>query len=215
MFMQYLLYYVIFTVSIYLLLIFFNALHNKVEPDKDSKLFDEEIEILFVSFVPIINVFYLFAIIWLYISSYLERKFHPENTSFKILKEILCLYTDSSYAIEHFSKFIDKLKRNIEILETKLDVESYKNLLVQYDFTFARIISILKESSKLNENTQNKVLLTSKELIDGFLEESQQLLDKDNEMEFETQEVILNRFMKELEEEKIVQSRQMKYTKIS
>jgi hypothetical protein len=125
------------------------------------------------------------------------------------------LYTDSSYAIEHFSKFIDKLKRNIEILETKLDVESYKNLLVQYDFTFARIISILKESSKLNENTQNKVLLTSKELIDGFLEESQQLLDKDNEMEFETQEVILNRFMKELEEEKIVQSRQMKYTKIS
>jgi hypothetical protein len=207
--MEYLLYYVLFSTAIYSLLILFTIFYNKIEPEKNFKLSEELLSNFFISYVPVINAFYLFLLILVCLISFLDKKFNPENASFKLLDDILCLYIIDGYVNEHFSKFIDRLKENIEILGTKLDAEPYKILLKQYDFTFVRIKSIIEESSKLNENAQNKVLLTSKELIDGFLQEFQQLLDKDNEIESVTEEVILNRFIKELDEEKIIQYRRM------
>jgi hypothetical protein len=186
-----------------------------MEPDEKQKVSGDNLFGIgiIVSFIPIINILYfifLICLCFIYSKDYKqntkEQKLHPEKFSLKILKEIVCLY-NAGDSIVHYSEFIKTLEENINILETKCDTEVYKNLLLRYEFTFARIKSIIEESSNLKDIARNTVLTTSKELIDGFLKEFQQLLDKDNEIESETEKVILNRFMKELDEEKIIHSR--------
>jgi hypothetical protein len=143
-----------------------------------------------------------------------KMKLHPGERSLESLKEIYFHYRNWNKASE-YKVFIEKLDDIFNTLETKCTEPDYRDLLSRYEFTFARTNSIVEESSNFKESVRNKILNTSKELLEGFVEEFYVLLEKEKDMEDQTEEVISTRFLQELEEEKIIQSKQTKYTKIS
>jgi hypothetical protein len=161
-----------------------------------------------MSIFPILNI--VFVLISFYNIFYLikdkkqerkERKSHPEKVSFDILKEIYISYKDWDKDIR-FQNITEKLENNIAILETRYKEKGYKEVLLRYEFTFTRINSIIKESSVLNIDAYNQVLENSKELMEEFLKDCHLILINEEEINIKTEEVILSRILKEINEEK-------------
>jgi hypothetical protein len=208
-------YYIFFCIVIFALIyphISKEILSINCENTKVNKT-DQFFLCLMVSFFPLIN---LLALLVIYASLYekhrekkkilINNKLHPESTSFETLLKILNLYKNNNSVAEN-DIMINRLQKNIDLLRPKCNEVAYKNLLIQYEFTFARIETIINESSNLNDEAFNKVLCTSKELIDNFVDKCEGLFKKEKEIALETEETILNRLLSELNEEKTVQNR--------
>jgi hypothetical protein len=130
----------------------------------------------------------------------------PETISFETLLRILHSYRSSNKNKE-FKTFIDKTQHNIDVIKQNLNEIDYNELLMNYEFTFARIESIIEESNNLNNDAYNKVLISSIEVIDSFLEKCQLLTEKKIKIEQETEKAILNRLLSEINEEKVLLNR--------
>ena len=84
---------------------------------------------------------------------------------------------------------------------------AYKNLLIRYETSFARIISILTESGNVNSEMTKDLLLASKGNLDDFFEEIKTIKRNDETITTETEEVIRKRLLEEIEEERMLQKK--------
>jgi hypothetical protein len=130
----------------------------------------------------------------------------PKTISFETLLRILHSYRSSNKNKE-FQNFINKVQYNIDIIKQNLNETDYNELLMNYEFTFARIESIIEESNNLNNDAYNKVLISSIEVIDSFLEKCKLLTEKKIKIEQDIEKATLNRLLSEINEEKALLNR--------
>jgi hypothetical protein len=129
----------------------------------------------------------------------------PETVSFETLLRILHSYRSKNN--KYFQNFINRTQYSLDILKQKLNDTDYKELLISYEFTFARIESIIEESKNLNNDAHNKVLANSIEVIDVFIDKCEIKFNKEKDIAIEIEKVTLERLLRELNEEKTLQSK--------
>jgi hypothetical protein len=86
---------------------------------------------------------------------------------------------------------IEDLKKN----HTKPKITQ---LLLTYEVTFARILSILNESNEIEKELYDELLFVSKDSINYFIEEVQNVNKLENELFNESKETTRKRFIEEL-----------------
>jgi hypothetical protein len=178
-------------------------------------------------FINILGLFMYFLIKFTKIkSSFIEElriNKHPELASFDSLLEIRKYYmsddklkcdvescnnkycnnekhwTSSKKPVIYLKEFKRNLSEVLEFLENNHNKSNVPHILLTYELTFTKILSILKESKKVNNRTTDEVLVAAKKSIDFFISEIQQVIKALNEIEVETEVVINKRYIDELE----------------
>jgi hypothetical protein len=182
-------------------------------------------------FVPLVNIFCLFLISGLALDEVItndnERKIFKKDSnkmtkkylqlnSLNALKEIFDLLTTPSNVIDmnssEKSMSTNKLAEIIIFLENNYQKDEYSKLLIDYEISFVKLVSIYNESINTHIVILDEILISSKELLNQFINEVNEvrenivensLTDKENKIKFETEfrEKSKERLLKEIDDE--------------
>jgi hypothetical protein len=189
-----------------------------------------------LSIVPLLNAIFVFILLSLVgdeipefdkeIKKQKEFKKQPELKSLYALIGIRDIYNNEVSSYNRSQRMYQTLSirtdnqienfQNLIILEKKLktfidgytDNEHYKTLLLNNEIMFERILSILKESQKVDNNATIELINMSQESLELFLSQSDELYKKDLEFETEVKETVRNRLITEIKEEIKLQKNQ-------
>jgi hypothetical protein len=132
-------------------------------------------------------------------------KKNPELSSVQLLEKIYFEYESQlkNFEVAKANKlwilnFNQNLKMLIEDLKQSHNKPKISQLLLTYEVTFARILSILNESKEIEKELFEDLLFVSKDSIDYFIEEVQNLNKLENELFNESKETTRKRFIEEL-----------------
>ena len=206
--------------------IFFSFNYEKMKCI-DGELFINPLNL----FLPLVNVFALFIIcafatekdtnnnnerkIFKKDKNKLTKKY-PQLNSLNALKEIFDLITTVSNVndnnITENSMSTKKLKEFINFLEKNYQKDEYSKLLIEFEITFIKLITIYNESINTHIVILDEILISSKELLNQFSDKVDEiriniqdngLVEKENKIkiEIELREKSKERLLKEIDDE--------------
>jgi hypothetical protein len=193
-----------------------NYLKERRESESE-RAYDAENDILFIIiFIPVVN-FVAFLILFIglvfkyfkfAIKKYHQKKY-PEIVSLDILEKIYKIYENEVVNQEWVKKFTKNFSAVIELLNENHRNPEISHLLLNYEVTLTRILTILKESKQNDENTFNILLLESKKTIELFEDDILNAKNKFDQVIFDKEEKIANKILEELEVEASFQQKRV------
>jgi type III secretory pathway component EscU len=197
---------------------------------KDGKINGsfEYFAIFFIVLVPILNIVSIVYFTNDFISYFKEvkkekndlkkekknLKKHPELASIEVLKnirEFLIQEDSKGKDVSESILFVNDLYHLIDALNTNHHNTDIKNLLLENEITLARSLSIIKESTKINTENDGKLILYFKEILEHFSKEVYTIIEnsinKENELQKDTEKAILSRLTEEMIEEREFQKK--------
>jgi hypothetical protein len=215
-------YWLFVTINLFLLAIFY----NKIDYDDD----------FIFSLIPIVNFAFMVGMIieisllyseknksnriknnkYFKLSNNKMTKKYPQLISLNALKEIYDTINESMYVRREVRKNIRDFKNELQdiiiFLEKNYQTDEYYQLLIKYEISFIKCLSIFKDCIANNEIILDDVLNSSIELLEYFLkdvEETQKNIEKaareeklaKNKINTESKEKTKERYVKEIQEE--------------
>jgi hypothetical protein len=175
------------------------------------------IPIIFFSFIPFINILvFLTLIIKMFnLFSVMEDKSkfnksfkkYPQLYTLDMLKEIKKIYeqeiktTFESVEIDKLLMVKRKLNTTIDLLEENYQETFFYQLLNSYEISFAKLLSIFKESLSIEKKVKDDVLFASRDLLEQFCDKVNSVIQNTDVIENEIKEKINERFIKDIREE--------------
>ena len=156
-----------------------------------------------------------------------NSKKHPEIAALNVLKEILkkykseinlhnknAMYRQIQIACNEekgmeFKKMVDldwKFQSLFEYLEKECNKPEITKLFLENEITFTRILTIINESEKINEDLTSELLMISRETLMNFHSEVMSIKLKEEKIKNETEEATRNRLIEELKDEVMYQN---------
>ena len=183
-------------------------------------------------FIPLVNIFALLIISAIALESDEKEnnnkrkvslkeknkmtKKYPQLNSLNSLKEIYdIIFISSLVKVEDKTKkpiSEEELKQMITLLKNNYQKNEYAQLLMDYEISFIKLLSIFEECLNINEFILDEVLLSSRELLKQFtnkVQETRENIEKNELMEIEkkrkiniqTKDKAKERFLKEINDE--------------
>jgi hypothetical protein len=169
-----------------------------------------------VILMPVVNfVAFLILFIGLVFKSFkfaikkYHQKKYPEIVSLDILEKIYKIYENEVVNQEWVKKFTKNFSAVIELLNENHRNPEISHLLLNYEVTLTRILTILKESKQNDENTFNILLVESKKTIELFEDDILHAKNKFDQVIFDKEEKIANKILEELEVEAAFQQKRV------
>jgi hypothetical protein len=148
---------------------------------------------------------------------YKMTKKYPQLNSLNVLKEIFETITFSSNVNEEEDNInkpmsAQEFKQMITFLKSNYQKDEYSQLLIKYEFSFIKLISIFKESNTIENKISEDILIPSNKLLRQFLNkveearksiEKNELIEKEKKLniDIETKDKTKERFINEINEE--------------
>jgi predicted RNase H-like nuclease len=134
-------------------------------------------------------------------------KKYPQLNTFNMLKEIKKMYEQEikiTFKNEEIDKFLvvkQKLNETIDFLEENYQEDYFHQLLNSYEISFAKLLSIFKESLSIEKKVKDDVLFASRDLLEQFCDKVNSVIQNTDVIENEIKEKINERFIKDIREE--------------
>jgi predicted RNase H-like nuclease len=134
-------------------------------------------------------------------------KKYPHLNTLNMLKEIKKMYEQEikiTFKNEEIDKFLvvkQKLNETIDFLEENYQEDYFHQLLNTYEISFAKLLSIFKESLSIEKKVADDVLFAGRELLEQFCDKVNSRISNDDVIENETKEKIRERFVKDIKGE--------------
>jgi hypothetical protein len=174
-----------------------------------------------MAFIPYLNILVFLTLVIVLCSRFGTIKDKPKKSTFdkKILKKYPQLYTldmlkeikkmyEQEIKITFKSEEIDKLltvkqklNATIDFLEENYQETYFYQLLNSYEISFAKLLSIFKESLSIEKKVKDDVLFASRDLLEQFCDKVNSAIQNTDVIENETKEKINERFIKDIREE--------------
>jgi hypothetical protein len=148
---------------------------------------------------------------------YKMTKKYPQLNSLNVLKEIFETITFSSNVNEEEDNInkpmsAQEFKQMITFLENNYQKDEYSQLLIEYEFSFIKLISIFRESITIENKISEDILIPSNKLLRQFSNkveatrktiEKNELIEKERKFNIdnETKDKTKERFINEINEE--------------
>jgi hypothetical protein len=193
-----------------------NYLKERRESESDRD-YDAENDILFfIIFIPVVN-FVVFIILFIdlvfkyfkFVFTRYHQKKYPEIVSLDILEKIYKIYENEVVNQEWVKKFTKNFSAVIELLNENHRNPEISHLLLNYEVTLTRILTILKESKQNDKNTFNILLVESKKTIELFEDDILYVKNKFDQVIFDKEEKLADKIFEELEIEVAFQQKRV------
>jgi hypothetical protein len=202
-------------VSVLNLLMFTPYYLKKRIESRNKRVYDAEHDMsFFIILIPGFN-FIAFAILFLgciftfikYRISIYHQKKYPELISLDILESICKIYKNEIGNHEYIENYCKNFSDLIELLKETHRNPEISHLLLNYEVTLTRILTVLKESKENDENTFKVLLLESKKTIELFEDDILDVKNKFDKIIFEKEEKIATKILEKLELEAVLQQK--------